>query len=58
MTYQQALDIAELEADMAFERYIEAFNANEHPEMLNSLTTEAHIAQKRYDELVHLVPAL
>lgn len=57
MTYQQSLDLAEIEADMAFERYIDAFNADEHPEMIETLTTEAQIAQQRYDELINLVPA-
>lgn len=57
MTFQQTLELAEIEADIAFERYIEAFNADEHPEMLDQLTTEAHSAQERYDEMINLVPA-
>lgn len=57
MTYQQSLELAELEADLAFERYLEAFNADDHPELLEALTTEARFAQERYDELIHLVPA-
>jgi len=57
MTYQQSLDLAEIEADMAFERYIDAFNADEHPEMIDTLTIEAQVAQQRYDELINLVPA-
>lgn len=57
MTYQQSLELAELEADLAFERYLEAFNADDHPELLEALTTEAQIVQERYDELIHLVPA-
>ena len=57
MTFQQTLELAEMEADIAFERYIEAFNADEHPEMLDQLTTEAYSAQERYDEMINLVPA-
>lgn len=57
MTFQQTLDLAEIEADLAFERYIEAFNAEEHPEMIEILTTQAQIAQERYDEIINLVPA-
>ena len=57
MTFQQTLDLAEIEADLAFERYIEAFNAEEHPEMIEALTTQAQIAQERYDEIINLVPA-
>lgn len=57
MTYQQSLALAEIEADLAFERYLEAFNADEHPELLETLTTEAQVAQERYDEIIHVVPA-
>ncbi len=57
MTFQQSLELAEIEADLAFERYLEAFNADEHPEMLDQLTTAAHSAQERYDEIINLVPA-
>ena len=57
MTFEQSLNLAELEADLAFERYLEAFNADEHPEMLEALTTEAQFAQERYDEIINLVPA-
>ena len=57
MTFQQTLDLAELEADIAFERYLEAFNADDHPELLSLLDTEAQLAQQRYDTLTHVVPA-
>lgn len=57
MTFQQTLDLAEIEADLAFERYIDAFNSDEHPELIDKLSTEAHMAQQRYDETIHLVPA-
>ncbi len=50
MTYQQSLDLAELEADIAFERYLEAFDEDEHPEVLEQLNVEATIARNRYYE--------
>ena len=58
MTFQQTLDLAEIEADLAFDRYIDAFNSDEHPEELDRLSIEAQIAQARYDELTNLVLAL
>ena len=48
MTLEQSLDLAELEADIAYERYLEAFERNEHPEILEQLNTEAAIARHRY----------
>lgn len=48
MTYQQSLDLAELEADMAYEKFLEAFEADEHPEILEQLDVEATIARHRY----------
>ncbi len=48
MTYQQSLDLAELEADMAYEKFLEAFEADEHPEILEQLNVEATIARHRY----------
>ena len=48
MTYQQSLDLAELEADMAYEKFLEAFEADEHPEILEQLNVEAAIARHRY----------
>ena len=56
MTFQQSLDLAELEAEIAFERYYEVLSDDEHPEYLDSLKTEAQMAQQRYDELHNLVP--
>lgn len=50
MTYQQSLDLAEFEADMALERYLEAFDDDEHPEILAQLNVEAEIARHRYYE--------
>lgn len=57
MTYQQSLELAEIEADLAFERYIDAFNADEHPEAVDRLSIDAQLAQAKYDELTNLVPA-
>ncbi len=57
MTYQQSIDLAEIEADLAFERYIDAFNSDEHPEILDRLEIEAQVAQAKYDEFTNLVPA-
>ena len=48
MTLQQSLDLAELEADMAYEKFIEAFDADEHPEIIEQLNTEATLARHRY----------
>ena len=48
MTYEQSLEIAELKADIAAERYFEAFELNEHPEILEQLNTEAAIARHKY----------
>lgn len=50
MTFQQSLELAELEADISAERYFEAFEADEHPEILEQLNTEAMIAHHRYNE--------
>ena len=49
-TLQQSLELAELEADIAAERFLEAFEADEHPEILEQLNTEATIARHKYYE--------
>jgi hypothetical protein len=51
MTLEQSIDLAELQADMAFEDYLAAFDEDAHPETLDSLETEALIARSRYDNL-------
>ncbi|WP_151976109.1 MULTISPECIES: hypothetical protein [unclassified Roseovarius] len=51
MTYEQSIDLAELQADMAFEAYLTAFDEDAHPETLDSLETEALIARSCYDDL-------
>jgi len=50
MTYQQSLELAELEADIAYEKFLEAFEADEHPEIVEQLNVEASIARHRYYE--------
>lgn len=51
MAYEQSLDLAELQADMAFETYISVFEDGDHPEVVDSLATEARIAQDRCADL-------
>lgn len=51
MTLEQSIDLAELQADMAFESYLAAFDEDAHPEFLDSLEAEALIARSRYDDL-------
>ncbi len=51
MTLEQSIDLAELQADMAFDAYLAAFDEDAHPELLDSLETEALIARSRYDDL-------
>ena len=41
MTLEQSIDLAELQADMAFEAYLAAFDEDAHPQNLDSLETEA-----------------
>ncbi|AUQ92402.1 hypothetical protein PhaeoP24_03844 (plasmid) [Phaeobacter inhibens] len=45
MTLEQSIDLAELQADMAFDAYLAAFDEDAHPEFLDSLETEALIAR-------------
>ena len=42
---------AELQADMAFEAYLAAFDEDVHPETLYGLETEALTARSGYDDL-------
>ena len=51
MTLEQSIDLAEMQADMAFEAYLAAFEEDAHPETLDNLETEALIARSRYDDL-------
>ncbi|MBO9456915.1 hypothetical protein J7376_15735 [Paracoccus sp. R12_1] len=51
MTLEQSIDLAELQADIAFDAYLAAFDEDAHPELLDSLETEALIARSRYDDL-------
>lgn len=52
MTFEQSLILAEAEADLAFERYLDVFNTDEYPGFLEQLNTEAQLAQQRCDELI------
>ena len=52
MTYEQSIDLAELQADMAFETYLAAFEEDAHPETIDSLETEVFVAQGRYANLL------
>ena len=52
MTLEQSLDLAELQADMAFETYLSAFEDGDHPEVVDGLATEAIIAQDCYTDLL------
>ncbi len=51
MTLEQSIDLAELQADMALDAYLAAFDEDAHPETLDGLETEALIARSRYDDL-------
>ncbi|WP_197021996.1 hypothetical protein [Sulfitobacter sp. 20_GPM-1509m] len=51
MTLEHSIDLAELQADMALDAYLAAFDDDAHPETLDSLETEALIARRRYDDL-------
>lgn len=48
MTFQDRLDHAELEADLADEKFFAAFESDEHPELIDQLRTEAEFARYRY----------
>ena len=48
MTLQENLDLAEIEADIAHEKYVEALEDDEHPQLLEHLNTEATLARHRY----------
>ena len=58
MTLQQSLDLAEIEADMAYEKFLDAFDTEEHPEILEQLNTEAAIARYRYYDALNADLAL
>lgn len=51
MSNVQSIDLAERQADMAFEAYLATFDEDAHPETLVSLETEALIARSCYDDL-------
>lgn len=58
MTLQKSLELAEIEADMAHEKFLEAFEADEHPELLDQLNTTATLARHKYYNALHADLAL
>ena len=52
MTATHAIIAAEIEAEIAAERYHAAHAADEHPEFLDALATEADRAQRRFEDLL------
>ncbi len=55
MTLQQSLDLA---ADTAHEKFFEAFEADEHRELLDQLNVEASISRHRYYDALNADLAL
>jgi hypothetical protein len=47
MTLEQSIDLAELQADMAFDAYLAAFDEDAPPEPLDRLEPEALLARSR-----------
>ena len=58
MTLQQSIDLAEVEADIAYEKYNQASEADEHPEIISQLNVEATIARHRYYDALNADLAL
>jgi len=58
MTFQQALDLAEIEADLAHEQFLEAFEADAHPEQIEQLRNEATLSRHRYYDALNADLAL
>lgn len=52
MTQSHALIAAEVAAEIAVERYQNAFDAQDHPEVLDVLATEADVAQRRFEDIL------
>lgn len=52
MTESHAIITAEVNANIANDRYQDAFDAHEHPEILDVLATEADIAQRYFEDLL------
>lgn len=52
MFESHAIIAAEVAAEIANERYQSAFDAQDHPETLDVLATEADIAQRRYEDIL------
>lgn len=51
MTFIQKLELADIESEIANERYQAALEANEHPEILDNLITQASLAHQRLSRL-------
>lgn len=45
MTFQQSLDLAEIEADLAHEKFLEAFERDDYSEVIDRLNNEATMAR-------------
>lgn len=58
MTWQEALVLAEIEADIAQDRLNEALEEDTHPSFLDALTTQATLARHRYYEALNADLAL
>lgn len=56
MTEDHAIIAAEVEAELALQRFEAASDADEHPELVDQLATEAHIALSRFEEMRLLDP--
>jgi len=51
MTLEQSIELAELEAEIAAERFLEAFEEDQHPAILDQLHIEAELAHQRYENI-------
>ena len=58
MTFQQRLDLAELEADRAQDLWNSAVDDDAHPAYLDQLSTEATLARHRYYDALNADLAL
>lgn len=54
MTFIQRLELADIETEIANERYQAALEANEHPEILDNLITQASLAPQRLSQLENI----
>ena len=54
MTEADAIIAAEIDAELAAERYETAAQDDEHPELLDRRATEAYVAMMRFKEMLLL----